>query len=473
MLNQLNINLDATYNALATVDQDVDIIIEQDMTDEDSPRVNYLDLGADGVSTQIADQLEAPTHSGVVSFDLENYKIADTVVVTLDDQDMNTDSELIDVYTTNALDRVGDTNADELSEGLVLDITFDDLVWVNSGDDVDCAAGVTGDDGLEATGFTLVETAAESGIFTGSFQVPTTYCKTDGANGVTDEVVTVTGTDIEVNYQDFRNSSGESIEVGDGASINANTGSVAFDRTVYPVPYGSDAADTRFALHATQPGDTDLAQGNVVVHVRVTDADYNISAQGEDVIRDTTVVIAIERGSNSTTVATVGDSTADQIVEVSPDSGVFEYDQTITYTDGPTNSCPSVFNGASAGNGCVLQGDIITVTYTDNYDASGKSQTVTDSATFDLRNGVLQSDKSVYLIGSDMILTLIEPDFDLDNDAANSAPLNLIEWDSDAATTTLNGNESAGDNATNAAAFDPDSQAISQAEQAFEAAKNK
>ena len=34
--------------------------------------------------------------------------------------------------------------------------------------------------------------------------------------------------------------------------------------------------------------------------------------------------------------------------------------------------------------GCILQGDIITVEYTDNYDASGKTQTVTDSATFDL-----------------------------------------------------------------------------------------
>ena len=102
MLNQININLDATYTDLATVSDSIDIIIEQDMTDEDSPRVNYYDLGADGVSTQIADQLEAPTHNGVVSFDMDNYKIADTVVVTLLDQDMNTDSELIDIYTTNA-----------------------------------------------------------------------------------------------------------------------------------------------------------------------------------------------------------------------------------------------------------------------------------------------------------------------------------------------------------------------------------
>jgi hypothetical protein len=36
-----------------------------------------------------------------------------------------------------------------------------------------------------------------------------------------------------------------------------------------------------------------------------------------------------------------------------------------------------------------------------------------------------------------MILTLIEPDFDLDNDGAQSLTLDLIEWDSDAATITL------------------------------------
>ena len=101
-----------------------------------------------------------------------------------------------------------------------------------------------------------------------------------------------------------------------------------------------------------------------------------------------------------------------------------------------------------------IRDSIITVEYTDNYDASGKSQTVTDSATFDLRNGVLQSDKSVYLIGSDMILTLIEPDFDRDNDTAESYTLDLVEWDSDAATTTIGGK---GDStSTDALAFDPE-----------------
>jgi hypothetical protein len=138
----------------------------------------------------------------------------------------------------------------------------------------------------------------------------------------------------------------------------------------------------------------------------------------------------------------------------------YELDVTIRYTDGPASStCPnsSVYDAlidASVGDSdagrfdvgeaysgedfCILQGDILQVEYTDPADASGDENTVTDSATFDLRNGVLQSDKSVYIIGSDMILTLIEPDFDLDNDAAETYDLDLIEWDSDAATVSIN-----------------------------------
>ena len=48
----------------------------------------------------------------------------------------------------------------------------------------------------------------------------------------------VTGLDIEVNYVDFRDASGEIIEVGDSAGVRASTGSVSLDRTVYPVPFG-------------------------------------------------------------------------------------------------------------------------------------------------------------------------------------------------------------------------------------------
>ena len=140
--------------------------------------------------------------------------------------------------------------------------------------------------------------------------------------------------------------------------------------------------------------------------------------------KDTTVVLKILRGSSSETIATFG-NTANPITETSPTSGVFEYDQAIMFSSGPDDaSCPTVF-----ALGCVLQGDILSVEYSDVKDASGQAQTVTDSATFDLRNGVftIRTNPS-YLIGSDMILTLIEPDFDRDNDSAESYTLDLIEW---------------------------------------------
>ncbi|MBT4891984.1 MAG: hypothetical protein HON60_03470, partial [Gammaproteobacteria bacterium] len=538
MLNQLNI-LDAnTYNGLSTIADDPSFIVMEDLTDEDAPRVNYLDLGSDGVSTQIADQEEAPSHSGVVSFDSNNYKTADTVTITLEDLDLNVDSDLIDIYTTVSTnadqnqDAIGSgnvtsggtsitlTNGDEL--GRLLDVTFDDVRWQTP--DGSCLGTLTGaastDSGLSATGFTLVETGSSSGVFTGDFQIPNLWCRADGAT-----VETSTGLDIEVNYVDFRDASGEVIEVGDSAGVRANTGSISLDRTVYPVPFGVESdftADTTnesptgralFPIHASGMNTAGTARateglqagefitgGDLIIHVRVNDPDHDVSASGEDTIAQNTtagnvgpIKVSVIRGSSSVILgyaggpdALVGEIDTDEattgvnplgatrafgpMTEIAPDAGIFESDITIRYTDGPASTkCSSVtdawtaLNGAATttetdrfdtaattGDYCILQGDILQVEYTDGADASGDVNTVTDSATFDLRNGVLQSDKSVYIIGSDMILTLIEPDFDLDNDSAETYDLDLIEWDSDAATITM------GDADGSGATFDPE-----------------
>ena len=80
MLNQLNVDQATTYSAITPISDAIDIIVHLDMTDEDSPRVNYLDLGADGVSTQIADQQAAPTHSGSADLDMDSYKILKELV---------------------------------------------------------------------------------------------------------------------------------------------------------------------------------------------------------------------------------------------------------------------------------------------------------------------------------------------------------------------------------------------------------
>jgi hypothetical protein len=327
MVNQLNIGNAATYEALSTIADDPTFIVIEDLTDEDSPRVNYLDLGADGVSTQVSDQEEAPSHSGIVSFDNDSYKIADTVTITLEDADLNVDTDLIDIFTVvseptdPAFDAVGADLDDDLvfsfgPLGRLLDVTFDDQAWKTS--DV-CVPSGDADTGLGDSGFSLIETDSSSGIFVGDFQIPSNWCR-EGAT----EPETTTGLDIEVNYVDFRDASGEIIEVGDSAGVRANTGSVSLDRTVYPVPFGTpdnfDVAsgetspDNRsiFAIHATginddlnEPG-TFLPDGVLTIHVRVNDPDFDISASGEDVINQNTlgtgvgpVEISIQRGSET------------------------------------------------------------------------------------------------------------------------------------------------------------------------------
>ena len=526
MLNQLNVNQTSTYTSLKFTSDDVTLAVHEDLTNEDSVRINYLDLGQDGQSTQISSQLDAPTHSGIVSFDKPNYKVADTVTVTLEDQDLNVDSELIDIYTsfvaTNdvATDTVGKStygrfSSDAVPYGQLLQVKIAGNNWADKDlGSTTCntnSVSLTGADGLSDSGFTLVETSEQSGIFTGDFQVPSSYC--DRSLSTAAQTVT-TGKDLEVRYNDFRDVSGEQVEVSDKAGVRANTGSVSFDRTVYPVPFGQVAdlsgsatgtdgsgGYSVFPLHSSaldsnvNTAAETIDGGDVVLHIQVNDPDYDTSASGEDKIQEAGAVaqhgpvsVSVSRGTSKMYLATAGFSSAisgnngkittssvdntgyvtrelGPITETAPNSGIFEFDLTIKYTDGPASTdCPTTTNYVSANNStrstsaltrfdaapstgqkyCILQGDIITVEYRDPTDASGSPNTSSDSATFDLRNGALQSDKSVYIIGSDMILTLIEPDFDRDTQSAESYDLDLIEWDSDAATCTIGDKKTVG-----------------------------
>ena len=54
MLNQLNVNQTSTYNDTKTDHEENRIIVHNDLTDEDEIRINYLDMGADGVETPVS-----------------------------------------------------------------------------------------------------------------------------------------------------------------------------------------------------------------------------------------------------------------------------------------------------------------------------------------------------------------------------------------------------------------------------------
>ena len=549
MLNQVNFLDPNTYTTLRPINHDVFFAAIQDMlqTEARAPQVTYLDLGADGVNTQVSAQQDIPTHSGTVSFDQKTYKVADTVTVTVNDQDLNTNNDLVVIYNTigegtptdPASDTVGfaglGTYTDGRSIGRLLDVQFgqQDIRWANvavtgapgTGNCFASDSAAGGSMSLTDAGFTLVETAAGSGIFTGTFEVPGNVCQLVGSTATS---IPANGLNMKVNYVDFRDESGKLVEVSDNAGIRGNTGSVKLDKAVYPVPFGtvgltagtanfdpngagnpagSPSLNGVFPLHRDLSGNGLIVAGQsfvlpagvVLVHARVNDPDYTTAATGTNFInfgtldptasRNGPVAFQISRQGNSVVLATAGgpQKTTGRILdiggnqlpsqgsalwnavpdlgpmaEISPGAGIFQADLPIELTDGPSDpTCPAV-DRVDASNGtqgfksttafrfalentkttfgdavngtqyCVKQGDVLTVTYFDQTDASGKKQTVTDSATFDLRNGVLQSDKSVYIIGSDMILTLVEPDFNLDSQTAETLPLDLVEWDSHA-----------------------------------------
>ena len=576
MINQLSIIEAGTYGSISPIDVDASFIVIEDLTGSSAPSVTYLDVDTTGAVTPVTAQEDAPSHSAVVTLNVDSFKTADTVTVTLEDLDLNTDSGLPDIYTVvttedndnrGAVGSAGTPDSllsDGSSLGRLLDITFDDQRWMTHTDLEDgaaCTEQLVDQTGLDDTDFSLIETGDDTGIFVGTFALPAEFCR-EGSG----EPESVTGLDIEVNYVDFRDASGETTEVGDSAGVKANTGSVSLDRTVYPVPFGvagdfeeSDSttpsernSETRSLFPIHQNGMSDegplltlgldsgefLPQGDLIVYVTVTDPDFDVSASGKDSIGidgDAPVTVSVIRGSDTVTVAQIGDQDS-PIDEIAPDAGIFESSVTIRYNDGPTSTlCPDTpigyevnsrtYNGndgigyipATAlpdgtdnpadlrdhnedlrsekldeyrdlvrssiagidfderviyntnhdsleifyGNltndivyhdGCILQGDILQVEYNDPTDASGQPNSVTDSATFDLRNGVLQSDKSVYIIGSDMILTLIEPDFDLDSSQNETYDLDLIKWSSSAATVTMG--DADGDDI--ASAFDPE-----------------
>ena len=367
ILNQKTADSAATHMGITTIDDELAIILNEGRTGTDAPTVTY---GGDHVRE------DAPSHTGEVSFDAATYNVADEVTVILVDPDLNIDADGIDIYTVDAT--VGDKTE-------LLSLTISDSCTIE-----------------EFATLSMRETTDDSGTFEGSFDVPLT------CNGST------TGEDISATYYDFRDSSGSENEWGDSATIGADTGSVSFDRTVYPVP--ADADDAKGIKTTT-----------VTVYVSIEDADFDESSDSINSIEraDAPVTIRID----GIDVATFG-GTGNPIDETSADSGVFEDSVDIgTSMDGI---------GEDVGDTAIVeQGSIITVTYTDPTDASGKINSVSDSATFDLRNAVLQSDKSTYVIGQDALLTLIEPDLNLDSASQETVGLDRIAWDSDAADTDL------------------------------------
>ena len=412
MINQLNVDERDTYEDIDTADDSVKIIVNDDMDGADAVRVSYEDVSATSNLETISAQEDANTHTGKVELDKTSYSAGQTIVVTLTDVDLNTDSDTIQIYEVDETnDWVGDANV-WLAQLIIDDRPFADTC--------------NQDLGLSDTGFSFVETSDDSGVFEGSLELPAEHCTGDDP----DDFETTNGLDIDFKYQDYSDASGKPNQASAGVSVKSVTGSVSLDRTVYPVPIG----DLEFALHGVSPNSVDeddyLDAAPVVLVVHIDDPDFNQAANGEDTIDlDTSANgnfrIEISRGGDEDLITT---DVPTEAIETDPQSGIFEVEVEIEQDH------PDLIELER-----IQQGDIITVTYVDPNDASGNSNSVAASATFDLRNAVLNTDKPTYVIGGSAIITLIEPDLNLDSETAETWSLDLINWDSDAGDVNLSG----------------------------------
>ena len=364
-----HLSTNKTYAMATHASADLTLVLSEAYTGITAPTVSY-----DGIDVS----QDAPTHTGQVSLDSEKYNVGDDVTITLMDPDLQRDVGAIDAHQINAIET--DENLRLLNIG----------IGSCSNDDV--AAAIK-----DIRMLFLRETGDATSNFTASFEVPS-ECGTDSGGNP----ILTTGSDISVTYYDSLDESSKENEWSASATIGADTGSIQLDRTVYPVPGSS-------------------ADMGVKVHISVTDADYNESSFSLDEIQEGRVEIKIlDNEGNDNYVNKIG-----KLRETAPDSAIFTTTITLVADSGDvvadTHHIPHL-----------KQGSIITVRYNDATDASGSGSTASDSATFDLRTAVLQSDKSTYTIGQDALITLIEPDLNYDSDNIDVIDLNMIHWDSDA-----------------------------------------
>ena len=267
---------------------------------------------------------------------------------------------------------------------------------------------------------TIIETGDNTGVFVGTFAVPD-----------------YKGSDMELVYYDSKDAGSSAVEYYDTATVVSNSGSVAFDRSVYPVPW--TAGDLETGDNATTV-DTQDEAGTVTAWITVSDSDETNdtlttssgSAAGTLLIKHTngtgTVTIATAGSAGGAYDAVAGSAGAElgPLSEISIGSSEFEVSLSITET-----------MDTVTGTNTIQAGDVIQAWYVDTADNAGSTSTFYDSSTFDLRTGSLSIDKDVYVMGSDMVITVTDPDLNLDSTTCESYAMSLIEWDSSADSSEL------------------------------------
>ena len=197
--NQVNIFDSNLITSLRTIDDRIKFLVNDRLIDEEGINIAYSDVAGVGVTISTSIKTDIKMHSGTVSFTSNTYRFGQPVFFVLKDPDLNQKHDTIESYqvvndpNSPNVDTVGTSNGEILVEILIKDFRYKR-----------CTINGVEHGGLASTGFILVETGTNSGIFEGSFKMPTQICDKTGA-----KLISTAGGSLDAKYHDFRDSSGE------------------------------------------------------------------------------------------------------------------------------------------------------------------------------------------------------------------------------------------------------------------------
>ena len=185
--------------SLVAYGDDVRIAAGGDMTGDDAVTVSYRDVGGAGADAQVAADADAPSNAGSVHLGAASYGFGRPVGITLVDADLNTDHGRIETYRVD--DDPNSPHVDAVAEGgaLLLEVTIKGERYRR------CTVDGAEHGGLAASGFALVETGAATGVFEGTFKMPSRICSADGTM-----LVSPAGGKIDARYYDYADGRGGS-----------------------------------------------------------------------------------------------------------------------------------------------------------------------------------------------------------------------------------------------------------------------
>jgi hypothetical protein len=196
--NQLNI-LDPDFiQTINTIGDEIKFIVTDRLVDEEGISINYSDLDEVGLIITTSIKSDIQTSSGRVLLDSTTFRFGQPVEFTLIDPDLNLKSDRIDTY--QVINDPNSSNVDTVGKdgNVLLEILIKDIRYQR------CIINGVENGGLASTGFSLVETGQDTGIFEGVFKMPSQMCDKSGT-----KLISTAGGSLDAKYYDARDEFGE------------------------------------------------------------------------------------------------------------------------------------------------------------------------------------------------------------------------------------------------------------------------